>query len=193
MRPADALANERDLGLRLDRHLRLDLLDDADDLGARELREGRASVAEDPRVAVLVGADRPPQAELGERRRENGLGTWIAGVLEVVVDSIERRARLGVLDLEPGNDERPGAVGREDERDRPFGRDEREAGVVEDVVRVEEDDAGEPRCLHVLEQGIAARAMLLGRDRDRRGHRVGSLVPRTREGHPTAGGATFGA
>ena len=64
------------------------------------------AVAEDPRVAVLVGADLPTQAERRQSRLESDLGARIAGVLEVVLDTVEHRLRLGVLDLEPGDDER---------------------------------------------------------------------------------------
>ncbi len=64
--PAHALADQRDLGLGLDRHLLLDLLDHANDSRPGELGECRAAVAEDPRVAVLVGADLPGEAERGE-------------------------------------------------------------------------------------------------------------------------------
>ena len=55
--PLRALADERELGLRLHRHLRLDERDDTDDVAARQLGQRRALVAEDPRIAVLVGAD----------------------------------------------------------------------------------------------------------------------------------------
>ena len=65
--PADALADERDLGLRLDRHLRLDLGRRRGRPRAGELGERRAAVAEDPRVAVLVGPDRPGEPHVGER------------------------------------------------------------------------------------------------------------------------------
>jgi hypothetical protein len=190
--PADALADERDLRGGLDRHLRLDLLDDANDLPARELRQRRASVAEDPRIAVLIGADGSREIELGERPLEGCLRPRLAGVFEVVLDSVERGLRLRMLELEPRDDERPRAVGAEDERDRPLRRYEREAGVVEDVVRVEEDDARESRCLGIAEQRVAPRAVLLRCDRDRREHRIGSsLVPHEGDAHPTAGGATF--
>ena len=161
--PAAALADEPDLGLGLDRHLLLDLLDDPDDARAGELGQRRAAVAEDPRVAVLVGADRPGHAQLGQRPLERRLGARLAGVLEVVLDPVEHRLRLRVLDLEPGDDERALPVRAEDERDRPLGRRERESRVVEDVVGVEEDDPAQVLAPDPLEQRVAARAMLLGR------------------------------
>ena len=83
-------------------------------------------------------------------------------------DAVERRARLRVL--ERAADERPLAVRPEHERDRPLGRHEREARVVEDVVRVEEDDAGKAVRPCALEEGVAAGAMLVRRDRDRGHH-----------------------
>ena len=142
--PAHALADERDLGLGLHRHLRAR---SARRRGRRvapeSSRERRPAVAEDPGVAVLIRADRPGEPSVGERSREHVLGRRVARVLEVVLDPVDRRPGLGVLDLEPGNHERSRSVRAEDERDRPLGRDEREAGVVEDVVRVEEHDPGE--------------------------------------------------
>ena len=168
--PADALPDQRDLRLRLDRHLRLDLLDDADDLRARELREGRPAVAEDPRVAVLVGADRSREAHVGEGRSEDVVGAGIARVLEVVLDAVERRARLRVLHLEARDDEGPCAVPGEDACDRPLGRHEGEARVVEDVGRVEEHDTRQAGCLRPFEEHIAASSVLFRRDRDRRQH-----------------------
>jgi hypothetical protein len=96
-----------------------------------------------------------------------------------VLDPVEDRLRLRVLDLEPRDDEGARPVRAEQERDRPLGRREREAGVVEDVVRVEEDDAREPLPDDPLQKGIAARAMLLGRDRDGREHDRGDYCDGT--------------
>ena len=79
-----------------------------------------------------------------------------------------------MLDLEARDDERSRSVGAEDERDRPLGGREREADVVEDVVRVEEHDPGEAVGARALEQGVAARAVLLRRDRDRGDHDRGA-------------------
>ena len=138
--PPAALADQRDLGLGLDRHLLLDLRRDSDDGRSRELAERRPAVAEDPRVAVLVGADLPGQAEGGQRGLDGVLGARVAGVLEIVLDAVEHRLRLGVLDLEAGDDERSLSLAAQDERDRPLGRSEREARVVEDVVGIEEND-----------------------------------------------------
>ena len=168
--PAHALPDQRDLRLRLDRHLHLDLLDDADDLRPRELREGRPTVAQDPRVAVLVGPDRSREAHVGEGRSEDVVGARIARILEVVLDAVERRARLRVLHLEAWDDEGPCAVPGKDACDRPLGRHEGKARVVEDVGRVEEHDARHAGLLRPFEEHVAASAVLLRRDRDRRQH-----------------------
>jgi hypothetical protein len=91
-----------------------------------------------------------------------------------VLDAVERGLRLGVLDLEPRYDERSRPIGADDEPDRPLGRHECEARVVENVVGVEEHDARQSGGLRALEKRIAAGAMLLRRDRDRRDHRSGA-------------------
>ena len=121
--------------------------------------------------------------------REDVVGAGIARVLEVVLDAVERRARLRVLHFEARDDERACPVPGEDEGDRPLRRHEGEARVVEDVRRVEEHDTRQAGRLRPFEERIAARAVLLGRDRDRREHR-----PEPMRGlDPTAGGATFRA
>ena len=172
--PAHALADERDLGLGLDRHLRLDPAGDAGHGCAGELRQRRPAVAEDPGIAVLVGADRSREPEVVDGRGEHVLRPRVAGILEVVVDAVERRARLRVLELEAWGDERPRAVRAENERDRPLGRDEGEARVVEDVRRIEEHDTGEALGMSMGEQGVTAAGVLLRCDRDRRDHRCGA-------------------
>src|SRR5205823_1319349 len=68
---------------------------------------------------------------------------------------------------EAGDDERSMALRAQDERDWTLGGREGEADVVEDVVGVEENCACEPVAAEPLEQGLAARAVLVGRDRDR--------------------------
>ena len=80
-----------------------------------------------------------------------------------------------MLELEPRDDECALSRGAEQERDRPFGRVEGEPGVVEDVVRVEQHDAGETVATEALEKRVAAGTMLFGRDGDRGRHVVGSL------------------
>jgi hypothetical protein len=174
MPPANALPDERDLRLGLDRHLLLDPVRDPDDGRARELAERRPAVAEDPRVPVLVRPDAVAQPERGDGGGDRLFRARVARVLEVVLDAVEHRLRLGVLDLEPRHDERALPVRAEHERDRPFSRDERKAGVVQDVVRVEEHDAAQVVVGECLEERGAPGAMLVGGDRDRGEHQGGA-------------------
>ena len=69
--PARALADERDLGLALARQHRLDLHRERGDRGAGRLAQRRPVVAEDPGVAVLVGADAARRPR-GRRARARG-------------------------------------------------------------------------------------------------------------------------
>ena len=62
-------------------------------------------------------------------------------VLGVIRDVVDARVRLRVLTLESGHQHAAFAVRTQYESDRALGGREREAGVVEDVVRVEEDGA----------------------------------------------------
>ena len=57
--PAAALADQLDLGRALPPHLPLDEPAEHGDRRAGHLRQRRPLVAEDPRVAVLVGGERP--------------------------------------------------------------------------------------------------------------------------------------
>ena len=74
--------------------------------------------------------------------------------------------RLRVLDLEARHEHAAPSVGGERERDRPFGRDEREPRVVRHVMRVEEDAAREIERLQPLGERVAPAGELLGRDRE---------------------------
>ena len=111
--PLRALADERELGLRLHGHLRLDERDDADDLAARQLGQRRALVAEDPRIAVLVGADLAADRHGGEQVGQRRLGTRIARVLVVVGDALDAGRSARVLHLEPRHEHRRLSLGRD--------------------------------------------------------------------------------
>ena len=156
--PLRALADEGELGLRLHGHLRLDEGNDADDLAARQLGQRRALVAEDPRIAVLVGADLAGNAHGGERIGQRMLRSRIARVLVVMGDALDAGRAARVLHLQAWHEHRPLALGRDRERDRPLGGNEREPGVVEDVVRIEEHGAGERRGGEVLAEPLDARS-----------------------------------
>ncbi len=159
--PAHALADEGDLRVGLHCHLPLDLFDDADDGGAGELGERRTSVAEDPGVAVVVGADRGRRACGGECPRERVLGPRVARVLEVVLDPVDRRIRsaCSTSSLEPpASGFRPSrGRGRSGARSAQM-----RACLVADVVRIEQDDTGEACRQRLAERCIAARRVFRG-------------------------------
>ena len=141
--PLRALADQFDLRRALDRHL---ILDEGRDLlrgRARQLRQRRTAVAEYPRIPVLVGAERVGDLHLGQQAPQRFHRVCLRRVLRIVGDMVDACVRLRVLALE-ARDEHPAlALGVEHEGDRSLGGREREAGVVEDVVRVEEHRAGE--------------------------------------------------
>ena len=116
-----------------------------------DLGERRPLVAEDPRIAVLIGGDRPL-----EQPCEQGHRMLRPGVLRIRLDPVEVAFLLGALDLE-ARDER-GQLVADDDHDRPLVREEVETDVVLDVRLVEEHD----RRAGVLEQPRAARREFLG-------------------------------
>jgi hypothetical protein len=157
--PLRALPEQRDLGVALDHHL---ILDDVRDV--HELAEAGPSIAEDPGVAVRVGTEWLAHGERVEQVAERLHRVTLARVLVVVGDLLHRAVRLRVLDLE-ARDEHPAVpVLREHEGNRTLGRDELEARVVEDVVRVEQHRAGEPALVEPLGEVLAARREFLLRD-----------------------------
>ena len=95
--------------------------------------------------ACGIAAFRPIASDthLGEQGAQGFHRVSLRWVLRVVGYVVDAGVRLCVLALEPGDEHPAPAFGVQDEGDRPLGRRERKAGVVEDVVRVEEDRAGE--------------------------------------------------
>ena len=124
-----------------------------------ELRQRRAAIAQDPRIAVVVRADRPAHAHLVEETRQRLHRVMFGRVLRVVRDVLDSGIGLGVLALQ-ARDEHSAFAGRvDDQRRRPLGRNEREARVVEDVRVLEQHDAVEPARAQVLDQRVAARVV----------------------------------
>ena len=161
--PSRALPDQRDLDLALARHHRLDGCCERDDGRARDLAERRPLVAEDPGVAVLVGADPAADPEALEHPGEEAHRMLRAGVLGVRLDD-ERRLGPDPLDLEL-RDEHGHLAGRAlREDDGPLGGEEPEVREVPDVVLVEEDVPGEPLGPNELEEPLAASLELCGRD-----------------------------
>jgi hypothetical protein len=166
LRPATALAQQRELACALDRHLVLDQAGDVQRRGARQLAERRPAVAEHPRVPVLVGSERSVRAERVEQLEERDHRVPLARELVVVRDLGHRRVRLRVLQLEARHEHAAPSVGRERERHRPLGRDEREARVVRDAMRIEEHAARAARRSELLGKRLAPRGEFLGCDRE---------------------------
>ena len=127
----------------------------------RPLAEPRPAVAEHPRVSVVVGAKATTDAERLEQLAQRFHRMSLAGVLVVVRDLGDGGVRLRVLELEPRHEHPAASVGRERERDRPLRRNEEEAGVVVDVLRVEQHGAGEPAFLECRCERFAACGVLL--------------------------------
>ena len=87
--PAPALADQRDLVRALARQHALDRIAERGDGRPGHLAERGPRVAEDPRIAVLIGADRVPDPEIGEDPRENRHRMLGARVLRVRLDPLE--------------------------------------------------------------------------------------------------------
>jgi hypothetical protein len=86
----------------------------------------------------VVGAEMIADAERAEQLDQRFHRMPLAGVFVVMRDLRHRRVRLRVLDLQPRHEHPAVAIDRKRERDRALRGDEREAGVVRDIVRVEE-------------------------------------------------------
>src|SRR5207248_10015225 len=85
----------------------------------------------------------------------------LARVLVVVRDFLDRGVRLRMLELESRHEHPAASVRPEREGDRTLGGDEEEAGVVVDVVRVEDDRAIEPALFELRGEPVAPGGELL--------------------------------
>ena len=162
--PAPALADERDLALALARHHALDDVAQRSDRGARRVAECRPLVAEQTGVAVLVGADRIPDPEVGQDSRKDRHRVLDPRVLGIGLDPRERGLGARALHLELRHEDRRLAADALGVDHRPLIREEPEAGEVLDVIRTEEDVAGQALPPNVLEQPFAPLLQLGGED-----------------------------
>ena len=156
--PASALADQLDLGGALARHHALDLVAERTDGGAGHVAERRPLVAEDARVAVVVGADRVAQPDVGDDPREDRHRVLEARVLRIRLDALEAGLGLRALDLELRHEDRRLAADALGVDHRPLVREEPEAREVLDVVGAEEDVAREALAPDVLQQPLAPAA-----------------------------------
>ena len=162
--PAGALSDERDLGLALARQHRLELHRKRGDRRARRLAQRWPVIAEDPGVAVLVGADRTADPDVVEHAREDRHRVLGARILGVRLDGLERRLRPDALDLELRDEDDRRAARALREHDGPFRREEPEPRQVADVVLVEDDVTRQAAAADELEEALAARLELRGGD-----------------------------
>src|SRR5439155_16171875 len=101
-------------------------------------------------------------------------------------------------ELQPRHEHAAAAVCRDRHRDRALGRDEGEAGVVEDVVAVEEDGAGEAALPEPLRERVCPLLELFPANRERHAARslsrqAGSDSRRRRTRSATGGWVTNSA
>ena len=141
--PARALADQADLGLALAHHHALDERRERENGLPRDLAQRRALVAEDARIAVLVGAGGAGDPELPQHAGQDPQRMLDPRVLRVRLDPLEGGLRAHPLDLELGHEGGEVAGRVADDGDRPLGREEVEAGEVADVVVAEEREAGQ--------------------------------------------------
>ena len=196
--PLRALADQLDFGGALDSHLIFDERRDLLRCRARELCQRRSSIAEHPGIPVLVGSERVLHAHLGQQAAQRFHWMRLRRVLRVIRDVVDARIRLRVFAFKAGHQHAALALGTQDERDRALGGREREAGVVEDVVRVEEDGPGEPVLAQVLGQARQPLVVLSLLDRERHAARSfsrqsGSSSRSRRTRSPTGGCVTNSA
>ena len=125
------------------------------DGAAARLAQRRALVAEDSGIAVLVGADRSADPEVGQHARENLHRVLDPRVLRIRLDVLELGLGAHALDFELRHEHRQLPARTLGEDDGALGREEAEAREVADVVLVEEDIAGEALATHVIEQPCA--------------------------------------
>ncbi len=105
--PLAALAQQRELGLALDRHLILDDIRDRRRRSRNEVGQRRPAIAEHPRVAVVVGAEPSANPESREELDERLHRMPLTGELIVVCDLGHRGVRLRVLELESRHEHAP--------------------------------------------------------------------------------------
>ncbi len=86
------------------------------------------------------------------------------GILRVGLDPLELGLGADPLDLELGDEDGQVARRARDDRDRALCRQKRKAREVLDIALVEEHDAGQLLAPDVLQERLASRLQLFGRD-----------------------------
>ncbi len=152
--PLDALFDQGDLGGTLDHHL---VFDEGGQVYGRfpdHLRERRAAVAQNPRVAVGICTQRTVDPHLHEHLLKSLHRMRCVGIFKVMSDMIDHRIGFGVLGFQPGNEQAALPFGIHHKGDRPLGWNEGEPGIVQDVVAVEQHHTAQALRLQVLQQAL---------------------------------------
>jgi hypothetical protein len=139
--PFGALSDEGQFGGTLDRHLRFDKFAHPHDFCASQLGKARPLVAQDPGIAIGIGADVAGHCHVLQDAFENDHRVWIVGVLEVMIDAVYQRLALGVLHFQARHKERALALGADGKGNRPFCGNEGKVGEIAHIVIVEQDGA----------------------------------------------------
>ena len=179
--PSGALSDQAKLGLALAHHQTLDERCERKDGVPADLAQRRPLVAEDARVAVLIGAGRPRDAHVEEHPSQDDHRVLDPRVLGVGLDSFELGLGAHTFDLELGDEDGHVPRGVRDERDGALRREKAEAREVLDVGLVEEHVARELQAPDVLEQRVAPRLELRRRDPCR--HRLHGASLSNSSGH----------
>ena len=134
-------------------------------IAAGHFAELRADITEDPGIAVVVGRDRPTQAEVGGDAGQNPHRVLETGVLRVGLDALEVRFGPCAFELELGDEDHVVACRVLEIHGRTLGRQEPESGEVGDVGRVTDHVARGAERPYVFAQTCTTVGVLGGRDR----------------------------
>lgn len=142
--PFGALLQERDLSRAFDHHHVLNKRCNRHHGHIRYLAQRRATITEDPRIAIVIRADPLADAHIGQHAGEDMHRMRLVWIFHIVLYALKPCLLTGVLQLQPGDEHRALAFGVHDECDRSFRRDKGKAGEVVDVRAVKQDDALQP-------------------------------------------------
>ena len=169
--PLSALPDQGDLGLALANHQALDERRQPHHRLPGDLAQRRPLVAEDPRIAVLVGPG-GRHSHVAQYPRQQQHRVLEPRILGIGLDPLELGLGADALDLELGHEDRQLAGPVPDHRHRALGREEPESREVANVVLAEQHPPRQTLAENVLEEGPAARLEFLGPNSGRRRHQA---------------------
>ena len=153
--PAPALADQLDLRVALANEHRLQQRGERRDRAADRLAQRRPFVAEDARVAVLVGSDGAGDPHVEQHAGEDPHRMLVPRILGIRLDALEVGLGANALDLELRHEHHQVAGGIAGQRDGPLRRQEAEVRQVADVVLIEDDVPGQVVLGDVAQQPLA--------------------------------------